>query len=261
MDMRSPSPACRIGTLTLPGRAVKSTREREPVHTRLPVVRASAPLVGTSRRRLAEHGTCVPMEYRSHGFTLIELLVTLGIAALILGLAAPSFSDFRANGRLTSTANDFLGAVQYARTEAIKRQQSVSVCATADPTSPAATCALGPFRSWLVFVDLNNNCLRAGAGEDILRADGPIDASVSTRSNGLCVSFAPTGFVQPLASTGQTSATRTLYCDTRGLLQIGTTNQSAGRGIFVTNTGRSRVSREITSGTSTDIDNWGIACP
>ena len=62
--------------------------------------------------------------------------------ALILGLAAPSFNEFRRNNRLTSTANDFLGAVQFARTEAIKRQQPVSVCATGEPHSAAATCAL-----------------------------------------------------------------------------------------------------------------------
>ena len=30
-------------------------------------------------------------------------------------------------------------------------------CATADPADPAATCALGDFESWIVFVDLNSN--------------------------------------------------------------------------------------------------------
>ncbi len=201
------------------------------------------------------------MRNRSNGFTIIELLVTLAIAALILGLAAPSFNEFRRNGRLTSTANDFLGAVQFARTEAIKRQQPVSVCATANPTSAAATCALGDFRSWLVFVDINSDCARAGAGENILRGDGPVDASVLTHSDGACISFAPTGFLQPQPVTLQIPATRTVFCDARGLAQIGTTNQSAGRGIFITNTGRSRVSRDITSNAITDIDAWGVACP
>lgn len=202
------------------------------------------------------------MQNRSHGFTIIELLVTLAIAALILGLAAPSFNEFRRNGRLTGTANDFLATVQIARTEAIKRQQPVSICATADdPTDPAADCTLGRFNNWLVFIDLNSDCLRVGGGEDILRSGGPLPTQVSTNSDGVCISFAPTGFLQPFTTTARLPATRTVFCDARGLNAIGSTTQSAGRGIFITNTGRSRVSRDITSGSTTDIDNWGVACP
>ena len=83
------------------------------------------------------------MKSRSRGFTIVELMVTLSIAALILAIGAPSFNEFRRNNRLTGTANDFLGAVQTARTEAIKRQLQVSVCPSANPNDASPTCTNG----------------------------------------------------------------------------------------------------------------------
>lgn len=201
------------------------------------------------------------MKSRSRGFTLTELLVALAVAGLILGLAAPSFNDFRRNNRLTGAANDFLAATQVARTEAIKRQLPVSMCATADPTAAGAACNGGAYSSWIVFVDTNSNCLRAGAAEVIVKTGGPVDASVTSQSNGNCISFAPTGFMQPAAVTGRAASTRTVFCDDRGLAVIAGQAQSAGRGIFVTNTGRSRVTRDVTSGSNTDLSTWGLGCP
>ena len=195
------------------------------------------------------------MKSRSRGFTLTELLVALAVAGLLLGLAAPSFDLFRRNNRLTGAANDFLAATQVARTEAIKRQVPVSMCPSADPTSAGAGCGGGAFNGWIVFVDTNNDCSRAG-GEAIVKTGGPIATSVTPKSNGTCISFAPTGFLQPAAD-----ATRTVFCDDRGLAVVAGQNQSAGRGIFVTNTGRSRVTRDVTSGSSTDVSTWGLACP
>ena len=61
------------------------------------------------------------MKRTSSGFSVIELMIALLIAAIVLAMGAPSFTEFRKNNRLTGNANDFLGAVQTARTEAIKR--------------------------------------------------------------------------------------------------------------------------------------------
>lgn len=198
------------------------------------------------------------MKSRSRGFTLVEILVALGIAALILGIAAPSFDEFRRSNRLTAAANDFLAATQIARTEAIKRQLPVSVCPTADPSDAAAVCGAGRFTAWLVFVDVNSDCLRAGANEVIVKAEGPVASTLTASSNGNCLSFAPTGFLQNVA--GRPSATLSVYCDDRGLAALGGQNQSAGRGIFVTNTGRSRVTRDVSSGSATDLSTWGVDC-
>lgn len=50
-------------------------------------------------------------------------------------------SEFRRNNRLSSASNDLLGALQLARTEAIKRQRTVALCATADPQAAEPACS------------------------------------------------------------------------------------------------------------------------
>jgi len=61
------------------------------------------------------------------GLTLIELLVTLAIAGVLLGMAAPSFTEFIAQRSLTTAVNNFVLGVMLARSESVRRGQSVSV--------------------------------------------------------------------------------------------------------------------------------------
>jgi type IV fimbrial biogenesis protein FimT len=76
---------------------------------------------------------------RSRGFTLIELLVALAIAALLFAIGVPMFRDASLGGRLSAAANNLLASIQLARSEAIKRNLPVTVCASSD----GATCAAG----------------------------------------------------------------------------------------------------------------------
>lgn len=55
------------------------------------------------------------------GFTLTELMVTLVILGIILSIGLPSFSLSSSNARLSSSINAMTGALQLARSEAIKR--------------------------------------------------------------------------------------------------------------------------------------------
>ncbi len=64
---------------------------------------------------------------RQRGITIIEIMVTLAIAAVLIGLAVPAFNGFVAQRALTAQVNDFLVAVQYARSEAGRRGTYVSV--------------------------------------------------------------------------------------------------------------------------------------
>lgn len=78
---------------------------------------------------------------KNRGFTLIELLVTLTVAAILLGVAVPNFSAFLQNNRLTSQANDFVTLLNYARSEAVKRNSSVTVCASANANAANPACS------------------------------------------------------------------------------------------------------------------------
>jgi type IV fimbrial biogenesis protein FimT len=85
------------------------------------------------------------------GFTLIELMVTLAVAAIALGIAIPSFNQTMRNNSSSALGSELAGALNYARSEAVKRAKRVSMCAS----SNGATClaANNWKEGWLVFID------------------------------------------------------------------------------------------------------------
>lgn len=63
------------------------------------------------------------------GLTLIELLVAMAVAAISLAIAIPSFGALSRKARLSDASSDLAASLNYARSEAIRRNQAVHVCA------------------------------------------------------------------------------------------------------------------------------------
>lgn len=64
---------------------------------------------------------------RSPGFTIIELMVTLVVLAILVEIAIPSFNDLILGTRIKSAASDVYASLILARSEAIKRNASITI--------------------------------------------------------------------------------------------------------------------------------------
>ncbi len=126
--------------------------------------------------------------FKIQGFTMIELVMTIAIASILMSIAIPSFNSTLTRSRLTSYANDLVGALNLARSEAIRRGIQVTV---------SHNGALTHWESgWKVFVDINgdqtynppdNLCTTSAIGaptEDCLLRDYPSLASGYTLTTG-----------------------------------------------------------------------------
>jgi len=87
---------------------------------------------------------------RQHGFNLIELMLSITVLGVLLGIGVPSFTEMIRNNRLVEQTNSMITALNYARSEALKRGFRVSVC-------PSAGTACSGGTDWnagiLVFTD------------------------------------------------------------------------------------------------------------
>ena len=86
------------------------------------------------------------------GFTLVELMVGLVIVGVGLTLAVPSFQGMTARNRMATQVNEFLVAVNLARSEASRRGSNVCIRAV-------GTNSVDQFGDGWQVVDVNNgNC-------------------------------------------------------------------------------------------------------
>ena len=166
------------------------------------------------------------MKQENSGFTLIELMITLAIAAIILAMAMPSFTHVLRDNRLSTTTNNFIAAVNIARSEAAKTADDVELTAI---DSSDATNEWGK-GGWRVWRDSNDDG-DYDAGEEIQvwksLADNTLDSTVPV-----------TSFV--FSSRGRTSATDTLWlCDNR--------TAETGRKITIHRMGRISVDKDTCS--------------
>lgn len=130
------------------------------------------------------------------GFTLIELLITITLIGIIAGFAVPSFSQMVANNRITSVTNNLIGALNYARTESVKRGRAVDVTALA---SAGNSDEWGG--GWRVWVDAGTAGYQAG---EEIRVFSDIPGSVTINGTDGVVNFRfqANGFVDPSPASG-----------------------------------------------------------
>ena len=123
------------------------------------------------------------------GFTLIEVLVVMTISAILLAVGVPMFQSTIASMRASEGANSLVASLELARTEALRRGTTVSVCrvTSTDPTAcdggAAGGFAAGDLAAgWMVYADLGGSAVGAfNAGDERIQLQGPLSTGAGAR--------------------------------------------------------------------------------
>lgn len=183
----------------------------------------------------SQNGFAASAAAKAAGVTLIELLVSLSITAILLTVALPSLSSFMSDSRLSSRTFDLVGAMNLARSEAIKRGAWVTLCKTTHPDSPTPACESGAGweGGWIVFTDNNQDIgnqigvidgtdqiIKVFSGEEriTITAGNSYSQGIAFNANGLGLGIKADG------STGTASNTFNLCLNGKGTSII--TNRS-----------------------------------
>ncbi len=94
---------------------------------------------------------------RMRGFTLTELMIVLMIIAIIAAIAVPGFSTLMQRTRLKTYANELVSSVYLARSEAIKRDATVRLCASSNGSSCNGA---GSWQQGWIVIDPNDTVIR-----------------------------------------------------------------------------------------------------
>ena len=134
------------------------------------------------------------------GVTLFELVIVMLIIAILAGIGIPTYQYVTTSSRMSAELNALLGDLQYARSEAVRQGQAVSVC-IADQTTAPYSCAAGGSENWdqgwLVFSDVGGTKnYDSGAGDQVLRVQTAFSSGDTfTDADGVsAVSFNRDGF-------------------------------------------------------------------
>jgi type IV fimbrial biogenesis protein FimT len=140
----------------------------------------------------------LPQRRTATGATRLETIGALLLAALLLGVAAPSMTATMDSVKLSSASGLLLSGLQLARQQAIAGNVRVVLCKSANGVSCAG--AGGWEQGWIVFQDANANGAREQS-EVIVRRESRLSSRLSVYGTGSLVrsvSFGPGGPTRPV---------------------------------------------------------------
>ena len=173
----------------------------------------------------------VRLRAASAAFTMIELVIAMAVAATLFAIALPSYARYIAEQRLLNEARRLSEAIMLARSEAVKRNRHVVICAA----TPGVPCGdVGHWHGgWVMFEDENGD-----ADQD--PSDPVIDVDVAAAAGVTAVGNRPVERYLRFDHMGQARMAS-------GALQMGTIEVCkrglTGYRVVLANTGRTRIDR------------------
>lgn len=177
------------------------------------------------------------------GFTLFELVIIVAVAAILAGVAIPSYLTLTKNYRMAAQVNDLVTDLHTARNEAIRRSTTVTLC----PSSNDKTCDTGSSvdwaSGWIMFVDVDASGARqtpASGYEALLRVHASLHKNTTLDGGNNFpnhISYTAIGF--------SNNNGKFVFCDDRG--------PPYATAIYISKTGRIRIAH-------TDSKDKALAC-
>jgi len=192
----------------------------------------------------------------NRGFTLIELLVTVVVLIVLLVIGVPEYRRMTENNRQVAAINTIVGDLNLARSEAVKRGRTVTLCGSDD----GATCNTANWESgWIAFIDVDGNQAVDNADGDLLLSRNTgLPTGLTLRG----IKFANSDFIQ-YRPNGQLSGGDDgtfVVCDIQQSNE--TDNVPRARAANVNGLGRISVATDPDGNeTRNDIENVDVTCP
>lgn len=171
---------------------------------------------------------------------MVELAVVMTIVAILMAISIPSYKYVTNSNRIAAEINGLLGDMQYARAEAIKEGQTVTVCVSTD----GLTCSANNVNwqnGWIVFADVNGDQKFTAGTDTLLRVQAAFTSTDTFAANnalaavtfnregfatGGATPVAPGTLIELHAVPANNDATRCLSVTQVGLLTVQTYNVS-----------------------------------
>jgi type IV fimbrial biogenesis protein FimT len=123
---------------------------------------------------------------RQSGLTLVELAIGLAVLAVIVRLAVPSMDAFLAAVSLNGASQELMGDLHLARSEALSRNQRVTICKSTDGVQCAAD---GNWeQGWVIFEDLDHSGT-LDAGEAVIARRDALAPGLRLSGNATVASY------------------------------------------------------------------------
>jgi type IV fimbrial biogenesis protein FimT len=185
---------------------------------------------------MASHITSVrPALPNAMGFTLVELATVMTIVAILIAIGVPSYRYVTTSNRVSAEVNGLMGDLQFARSEALKEGQTVSVCISSTDGKSCVTGTNSWENGWIVFSDPTGNATVDG-NSTILRVQKQFSSKDTFQDNIHAVTFNREGFATNL---GTANVTLTLHDPT--------SSKSWTRCLSMTPTGAMNIDSNITA--------------